>query len=212
MAGYQHSGETKMSNEEKMVNEEAVVADEQVEAVGTEADVEWNEAAEESEDNADSKDIKIAELEAALLASQAQIKEHQDVVLRAKAEEQNVRRRAEDDIDKARKFALKKFAGELLPVIDNLERALESGDKENEMTKVLFEGVELTLQTFISTVEKFGVKVINPLGEEFNPELHQAIGMQASPDHESNTVMVVMQKGYTLNNQVLRPAMVMVAQ
>ncbi|RYU68099.1 nucleotide exchange factor GrpE [Aliivibrio finisterrensis] len=194
-----------MSNEENKVNEEAVV-EEHVEAVGSEADVEWNETAEESQE------AKIAELEAALLASQAQLKEQQDAVLRAKAEEQNVRRRAEGDIDKARKFALKKFAGELLPVIDNLERALESGDKENEAAKALLEGVELTLQTFISTIEKFGLTVINPVGEAFNPELHQAIGMQASPDHESNTVMIVMQKGYALNEQVLRPAMVMVAQ
>lgn len=194
-----------MSNEENKVNEEAVV-EEQVEAVGTEADVEWNESAE------DSQEAKIAELEAALLASQAQVKEQQDTVLRAKAEEQNVRRRAEEDVDKARKYALKKFAGELLPVLDNLECALESGDKENEAAKALLEGVELTLQTFVSTVEKFGLTVINPMGEAFNPELHQAIGMQASPDHESNTVMIVMQKGYTLNDQVLRPAMVMVAQ
>ncbi|MUK71112.1 nucleotide exchange factor GrpE [Aliivibrio fischeri] len=194
-----------MSNEENKVNEEAVV-EEQVEAVGTEANVEWNESAE------DSQEAKIAELEAALLASQAQIKEQQDTVLRAKAEEQNVRRRAEEDVDKARKYALKKFAGELLPVLDNLERALENGDKENEAAKALLEGVELTLQTFVSTVEKFGLTVINPMGEAFNPELHQAIGMQASPDHESNTVMIVMQKGYTLNDQVLRPAMVMVAQ
>lgn len=194
-----------MNNEEKKVNEEAVVED-HIEAVGTEGDVEWNESIE------DSQDAKIAELEAALLATQAQLKDQQDAVLRAKAEEQNVRRRAEGDIDKARKYALKKFAGELLPVIDNLERALENGDKENEAAKALLEGVELTLQTFISTVEKFGLTVINPVGEAFNPELHQAIGMQASPDHESNTVMIVMQKGYSLNEQVLRPAMVMVAQ
>lgn len=194
-----------MNNEEKKVNEEVVVED-HIEAVGTEGDVEWNESIE------DNQEAKIAELEAALLATQAQLKEQQDAVLRAKAEEQNVRRRAEGDIDKARKYALKKFAGELLPVIDNLERALENGDKENEAAKALLEGVELTLQTFISTVEKFGLTVINPVGEAFNPELHQAIGMQASPDHESNTVMIVMQKGYSLNEQVLRPAMVMVAQ
>ncbi|MGR6862272.1 nucleotide exchange factor GrpE [uncultured Aliivibrio sp.] len=194
-----------MNKEENKVNEETVV-EEHIEAVGTEADVEWNESAE------DNQEAKIAELEAALLATQAQLKDQQDAVLRAKAEEQNVRRRAEGDIDKARKYALKKFAGELLPVIDNLERALENGDKENEAAKVLLEGVELTLQTFISTVEKFGLTVINPVGEAFNPELHQAIGMQASPDHESNTVMIVMQKGYSLNEQVLRPAMVMVAQ
>lgn len=194
-----------MNNEEKKVNEDVVVED-HIEAVGTEGDVEWNESIE------DNQDAKVAELEAALLATQAQLKEQQDAVLRAKAEEQNVRRRAEGDIDKARKYALKKFAGELLPVIDNLERALENGDKENEAAKALLEGVELTLQTFISTVEKFGLTVINPVGEAFNPELHQAIGMQASPDHESNTVMIVMQKGYSLNEQVLRPAMVMVAQ
>ncbi|WNJ95864.1 nucleotide exchange factor GrpE [Vibrio ruber] len=203
-----------MSNEENKVKEEELqqesVAQEETEAevVGSEADIEWNESdAPEDEQNA-----KIAQLEAALLTSESKVKEQQEAVLRAQAEVENIRRRSEQEIDKARKFALSRFAEELLPVIDNLERAIQAADAENEVIKPLLEGVELTHKTFIGTIEKFGLKEINPEGEAFNPELHQAMSIQESPDHESNTVMFVMQKGYELNGRVVRPAMVMVAK
>ncbi|MCG7499903.1 nucleotide exchange factor GrpE [Vibrio sp. Of7-15] len=197
-----------MSNEENKVHEEELKQEEVVEAeaVGSDADIEWNEGAE------DELPAKIAELEAALLKSEATVKDQKDSVLRAKADVENMRRRTEQEIEKARKFALERFAGELLPVIDNLERAIESGDKENEAVKPMLEGVELTLKTMTDTVAKFGLKEINPEGETFNPEFHQAMSMQESADHEPNTVMLVMQKGYELNGRVVRPAMVMVSK
>lgn len=202
-----------MSNEENKVNEEELKQDvEQVEqdaeVVGAEGDIEWN--AEEVEQ--DETESKIAQLEAALLSSEAKVQEQQDSVLRAKAEVENMRRRTEQEVDKARKFALNKFAEELLPVIDNLERAIQAADAENEVVKPILEGVELTHKTFQDTLAKNGLKEINPEGETFNPEMHQAMSIQESPDHESNTVMFVMQKGYELNGRVIRPAMVMVAK
>ncbi|QMV13652.1 nucleotide exchange factor GrpE [Vibrio spartinae] len=203
-----------MSNEENKVKEEELqqesVAQEETEAevVGSEADIEWNEI----DVPEDEQDAKIAQLEAALLTSERKVKEQQDAVLRAQAEVENIRRRGEQEVDKARKFALNRFAEELLPVIDNLERAIQAADAENEVVKPLLEGVELTHKTFIDTIEKFGLKEINPEGQAFNPDLHQAMSIQESPDHESNTVMFVMQKGYELNGRVVRPAMVMVAK
>ncbi|MCZ4295945.1 nucleotide exchange factor GrpE [Vibrio sinaloensis] len=199
-----------MSNEENKIKDEELQqqAEQEAEVVGTDADIEWNE----EEVELDEQEAKIAQLEAALLSSEAKVKEQQDSVLRAKAEVENMRRRTETEIDKARKYALNKFAEELLPVIDNLERAIQAADTENEVIKPLLEGVELTHKTFVDTVSKFGLKEINPEGETFNPELHQAMSIQESPDHESNTVMFVMQKGYELNGRVVRPAMVMVAK
>ncbi|RTR32808.1 nucleotide exchange factor GrpE [Shewanella atlantica] len=156
--------------------------------------------------------FRVEELEQALAAATAKVDEQKDSVIRAAAEVDNIRRRAAIDVEKARKFALEKFANELLPVIDNMERALQGTDAEAEATKAVYEGVELTLKSFIGTVEKFGLTVVNPQGETFNPEHHQAIGMQPSPDYPANTVMMVMQKGYILNERLLRPAMVMVSQ
>ena len=155
---------------------------------------------------------RIAELEAALLSSEAQANEAKDAALRARAEGENVRRRSEQEIDKARKYALNKFAEELLPVIDNLERALEMANKTDESSKAMMEGVELTLKTMTDTVAKFGLTQINPQGEAFNPEFHQAMAIQESTDFAPNTVMMVMQKGYELNGRVIRPAMVMVSK
>ncbi|QFU23901.1 nucleotide exchange factor GrpE [Shewanella eurypsychrophilus] len=156
--------------------------------------------------------FRIEELEQALAQSQAKVEEQKDSVTRAAASEANIRRRAAQDVEKAHKFALEKFANELLPVIDNMERALHGTDAENEATKAIYEGVELTLKSFVTSVEKFGLKVVDPQGEAFNPEHHQAIGMQPSPEFPANTVMMVMQKGYILNDRLLRPAMVMVSQ
>jgi len=156
--------------------------------------------------------FRVEELEQALAAATAKVDEQKDSVIRAAAEVDNIRRRAAIDVEKARKFALEKFANELLPVIDNMERALQGTDAEAEATKAVYEGVELTLKSFVGTVEKFGLTVVDPLGEPFNPEHHQAIGMQPSPDFPANTVMMVMQKGYILNERLLRPAMVMVSQ
>ena len=176
-----------------------------------------NDAVASEDENAldvetDAMISRITELEAALEASEATVKEQQDSVLRARADVENIRRRTEQEIDKARKFALERFANELLPVIDNMERALEMADKENEALKPMLEGVELTLKTMKDSVAKFGLVELNPEGEAFNPEFHQAMSIQESAEHAPNTVMLVMQKGYALNGRVVRPAMVMVSK
>lgn len=148
---------------------------------------------------------QIAQLEEELVGAK-------DAALRAQAEAQNAGRRAEQDVEKARKFALERFAGELLPVVDNLERALESAAGDDEAVKPIAEGVELTLKSFVDALGKFNVEVVSPEGEPFDPNLHQAMSMVENPDVEPNTVIAVMQKGYTLNGRLIRPAMVMVSK
>jgi len=155
---------------------------------------------------------RINELELSLAAAQSTVADQKDSVIRAKAEVDNIRRRAAQDVEKARKFALEKFAGEMLTSVDNLERALQSIDKEDENNKAIIEGVELTLQGLITSLEKFGVKAVDPQDQPFNPELHQAMSMQEVPDVAPNTVIAVMQKGYELNGRLIRPAMVMVSK
>lgn len=143
----------------------------------------------------------IAELE-------AQLAEQQAAVLYVKAEGENIRRRALDDIDKARKFALEKFSSELLAVKDSLDAALAV---ENATLESYRDGVELTAKQLLSVFEKFNIHQINPVGEKFDPNKHQAISMLES-DAEPNTVINVLQKGYSLNERVLRPALVTVAK
>jgi len=155
---------------------------------------------------------KINELELAVVAAQATVADQKDSVIRAKAEVDNIRRRSAQDVEKARKFALDKFAAELLPVVDNLERAISSIDKEDEHQKTLAEGVELTLQSMQSALEKFGIKVVDPQDQPFNPGFHQAMSMQEVEGVAPNTVIAVMQKGYELNGRLVRPAMVMVSK
>lgn len=136
----------------------------------------------------------------------------QDILLRSRAEIENLRRRTEQDVEKAHKFALEKFSKDILNTIDNLERALATpANKEDESVKTLFDGVELTLKELVSTVGRFGVEAVGVVGEAFNPDLHQAISMQPAEGFETNQISVVLQKGYTLNGRVIRPAMVMVA-
>ena len=155
---------------------------------------------------------RINELELALATAQATVADQKDSVIRAKAEVDNIRRRAAQDGEKARKFALEKFSGEMLTTVDNLERALQSIDKDDESKKAVIEGIELTLQGLIASLDKFGVKAVDPQDQPFNPELHQAMSMQEVPDVAPNTVIAVMQKGYELNGRLIRPAMVMVSK
>ncbi|MGX2948871.1 nucleotide exchange factor GrpE [Frederiksenia canicola] len=138
-------------------------------------------------------------------------KREQEIALRARAEIENIRRRTEQDIEKAHKFALEKFSKELLNVVDNLERSLQALEGADESVKVLAEGVELTHKGLVSTLANFGVEAVGNVGEAFDPELHQAISMQAAEGIEPNHISVVLQKGYTLHGRVIRPAMVMVA-
>jgi molecular chaperone GrpE len=142
----------------------------------------------------------------------AKLQEADDKVLRASAEAQNARRRADQDVEKARKFALEKFAGDMLPVADNLERAIQAFDAADESTKPLLEGVELTLKTLIDALGRHHLVAVEPEGEPFDPNLHQAMSMIENPDVEPNTVLNVFQKGYTLNGRLIRPAMVVVSK
>ncbi|CUX96359.1 Protein GrpE [Candidatus Gullanella endobia] len=157
----------------------------------------------------DPRDERIAELEATLAKIQ-QIE--RDSVLRAKAEMENVRRRSEQEVEKAHKFALERFTSELLPVIDNLERALDMSDKENTELASMIEGIELTLKSLLNAVRKFGLDVVEHTNVPFNPELHQAMTMLESEEHKPNQVIMVIQKGYTLNGRLIRPAMVAVSK
>ena len=148
-------------------------------------------------------------LEEQLRQAELNAMEHHDAWLRAKADTENARRRALDEIDKARKFALDKFASELLPVKDSLEAALATGD--NASIDSLKSGVELTLKLLVSVFEKSGIKELNPLGEKFDPNFHQAIAT-VEAEGEANSVASVLQKGYALNDRVMRPALVTVVQ
>lgn len=139
-----------------------------------------------------------------------EVAQYKEAALRAHADAQNVRRRAEQDVEKAHKFGLEKFAKSIVNVADNLERALASAPATGEADSVR-EGVELTLKDLLETLARFEVIVVDPHGQPFNPELHQAITMVPNPEMEANTVMDVVQKGYTLNGRLLRPAMVVVS-
>jgi molecular chaperone GrpE len=153
----------------------------------------------------------IPSLEDLLKAAELKAAEHHDAWLRAKAETENVRRRAQEDIGKAGKFAVEKFSGEMLAVKDSLEAALAS---ENQSAENLKSGVELTLRQLTAAFEKSGLKEINPLGEKFDPHKHQAISQVEAPDDatEANTVLTVLQKGYALHERVIRPALVVVSK
>ncbi len=143
----------------------------------------------------------------------AALAEQQDMVLRAQAEVQNMRRRCEQDVEKAHKFALEKFGTELLPVMDNLERALQAvTNADDESVKALYEGVELTLKGFSETLSKNNIEQLDPQGEPFDPQQHEAMSIVENDDVEANTVLTVVQKGYLLNGRVIRPAMVIVAK
>ncbi len=148
--------------------------------------------------------LQLAKLEADLL-------EAKDESLRNQAEMQNILRRSERDVQNAHKYALDKFVAELLPVVDNLERALQSIDQNKEDLKSLAEGVVLTLKSFQDVLARYKVLPIDPKGEVFDPELHQAMSILEMPGSTPNTVVDVFQKGYTLNDRLVRPAMVVVA-
>lgn len=135
-----------------------------------------------------------------------------DQVLRTHAEMQNLRRRMERDVENAHKYALEKFVGELLPVVDNLERSIQAMADVDGDFKAVSDGIELTLKSFQDVLARFKVEAVDPGGEAFNPDLHQAMSMLEVPDVKPNTVIDVFQKGYTLNGRLIRPAMVVVAK
>ena len=160
--------------------------------------------AQEETDGGSAEHSAERDLEAELAAAQ-------DAALRAQADAVNIQRRSEQEIEKARKFALERFCGDLLSVVDNLERALESAGDDQGIASLL-EGIELTRKGLMDVLVKYGVESVDPMGEPFDPETAQAMSMVEQPDAEPNSVIGVMQKGYTLNDRLLRPAMVMVAK
>lgn len=196
-------------------NEQKVEAEAQeqaaVEQPETDAEGETNESNDEQVFSTEA-DERIAELELALAQAEQRAEESKDRAVRAVAEMENVRRRAAQDVEKAHKFALEKFANELLTTVDNLERALAIAEQEESINANFLEGIELTHKSLLSTLTKFGVEAVGEEGETFNPDLHQAMSMQAAEGKENNTILAVMQKGYTLSGRLLRPAMVMVVK
>ncbi|WP_067862546.1 nucleotide exchange factor GrpE [Neptuniibacter marinus] len=180
------------------------VNDEQLDAATETAEKIVDENGESEEQNAET-------LAQELAAAVAEVESLKDQMLRIQAEAQNVRRRAEQDVEKAHKFGVEKFANEMLPIVDSLERAIEAfGD--DEALQPVREGVEMTMKMFLSGLEKFKMEQVSPLGEAFDPALHQAMSMVDAPDAEPNSVIAVMQKGYTLHGRLVRPAMVVVAK
>ncbi len=143
---------------------------------------------------------------------QEQVSSANDQVLRIQAEMQNMRRRAERDVENAHKFAFDKFSAELLPVVDNLERALGTIDASDEAQQPVSKGLELTLKAFCDVLARCKIEAIDPAGQPFDADLHQAVSMVPNADLEPNTVMDVFQKGYTLNGRLVRPAMVVVSK
>ncbi|BBL71080.1 nucleotide exchange factor GrpE [Methylogaea oryzae] len=154
----------------------------------------------------------VAALTEELAQANRRADENWDKLLRLQAEMENLRRRTEKDLDSTRKFALERFAKELLPVIDSLELGIQASTSDNPEVVKLREGSELTLKQLTAVLERFNVLVVDPQGEKFNPELHQAMAVDPSAPGEANTVVKVFQKGYVLNDRLLRPAMVVIAQ
>jgi molecular chaperone GrpE len=157
-------------------------------------------------------DVDNESLEEQLQQAQETIKDYWDQVVRMRAEVENNRKRAERDVENAHKYALKNFVDSLLPVIDSMEMGQAAANAENATLESIREGSELTMTMFAQVLERSGLQEINPLGEKFDPEKHQAISMVEVPDATSNSVIEVMQKGFSLNDRLIRPAMVVVAK
>lgn len=208
MADEQKQTETPAQDEQNVEQAEGVEQPQQDGAQASGAKEAATEAEDRVESAADEEVVDVASLKAELDQAQAEIADLQkqlaELQPRALAEIQNVRRRAEQDVDKARKFALEKFAGELLPVVDSLERAIEACQAEDDATRALREGVEMTLKLLLDGMGKFNLEPIDPQGEAFNPEHHQAMSMVDDPNAKPNTVVAVMQKGYLLNGRLVR--------
>lgn len=152
-----------------------------------------------------------ASLEVQLEEANQKAEQHWDLVLRTRAEMDNLRKRQSRELENAHKYALDKIAMELLPVRDTLEMGVAAATGEADVNKIA-EGTELTLKMLTQALEKFNIAEVDPVGQKFDPDLHQAISMQEGTEHPANTVISVMQKGYTLNERLLRPAMVIIAK
>lgn len=190
-----------MSSEQNQVPEQKTKAEENLQ-----------QEAENQEFSADNEEGDVEDPAVELARAQATLKDYWDQIMRLNAEIENNRRRAQRDIENAHKFALKSFVESLLPVSDSMELGLNASDSENANLDSIIEGMAMTLDMFTQTLEKNGITKIDPMGEKFNPEHHQAMTMQEHEDAEPNTVLAVMQKGYLLNDRLIRPAMVVVSK
>ena len=188
-------------------------ADQDQAEIETEDDSDLQESSAEEKDVEEQADFTLEEvLEKLAEEKEGAIRAREDL-LRVQAEMQNLRRRTEQDIEKAHKYGQEKFSTELLTVMDNLERALAAAsDYEDETVKAIYEGVDLTLKSFTDCFNRFHIGSVDPMGEPFDPQLHQAVTILENSDVEPNTVIEVMQKGYTLHGRVIRPAMVVVSK
>ena len=166
----------------------------------------------EAKDKASNENEESLDLETQLAEAQQSAKDNWDKLLRSQAEMENLKRRNAKDLEKAHKYALDAFVKALLEVKDSLSIGLKAAMDKNATLEHTIEGLELTNKVFNSTLEKFGVETLDPVGEKFNPELHEAVTMVPMPDKKSNTVLEVVQVGFTLNDRLVRPAMVIVVQ
>ena len=178
------------------------------EAQSSEAGVGENLDQKANSDGSEEVEVTIESLQAELETVRASADKNWDTVLRMKADAENQRKRSEKQVQDAHKFAVQKFVSELLPVADSLEMGMAAeGDVEQ-----IREGMKLTMNVLNASLAKFSVEAVDPLGEKFDPEFHQAMAMQPSDEHEEGHVSAVMQKGYTLSGRLVRPAMVMVVK
>ncbi|WP_341325152.1 nucleotide exchange factor GrpE [Methylotuvimicrobium sp. KM2] len=199
-----------MSNEQELPEK---AADEQTETILEQnADAQLDNNIDENSQPQTAEKVDIEELSKKLEKTEQKATENWDKVLRIQAEMENLKRRTQKDLENAHKFALENFAKELLTVVDSLELGLQAAIGDSPEVQKFREGSELTLKQFEAVFSKFNIEAVNPLGQPFDPELHQAMAMQPSADAEPNSVINVFQKGYVLNGRLLRPAMVVVAK
>jgi molecular chaperone GrpE len=198
------------SEETAPAEEAEAVTQEPAADAGESAGASGEDAATGEEAAAGEADVET--LRAELEQARAQAEDYWNRLVRSEAEKENVRKRAEKDVETARRQALEKLANELLAVRDSLEMGVDAAGQEDADVEKIREGTELTLRMLVQAMEKFRIEEINPEGERFNPDLHQAMSQQEVEGYEPNTVISVMQKGYRLEDRLLRPALVMVAK
>ncbi|CCE23564.1 nucleotide exchange factor GrpE [Methylotuvimicrobium alcaliphilum] len=199
-----------MSNEQELPEK---ATDEQADVISAQsASAQLDSNVDDSSQPQAAQKVNVEELSQKLEEAEQKATENWDKVLRIQAEMENLKRRTQKDLENAHKFALENFAKELLTVVDSLELGLQAAIGDSPEVQKFREGSELTLKQFEAVFSKFNIEVVNPLGQPFDPELHQAMAMQPSADAEPNSVINVFQKGYVLNGRLLRPAMVVVAK
>ena len=199
----------------KTQKDEAELADKDAEKIEimTEENLDPQETKAEEMSTEEVTDATLGEALKKLVDAEEVASRANDDLLRVQAEMQNLRRRSEQDIEKAHKYSQEKFTTELLSVMDNLERALAAAaNHEDDTVKAIYEGVDLTLKSFTDCFNRFHIEAVDPMGEPFDPQLHQAMTIIENAEVEPNTVIEVMQKGYTLHSRVIRPAMVVVSK